>query len=187
MQLAPFKAGRTARRLKSRTQRGGEAFRNEVGIVVADFATLFIDRVPEALAMEHIRTTLELISTEEIRESFPTSSGGIAGLIGALSAWACRLLPGCDEVNVSVEVATRLGTSVPGAHAWMIRPLLLTGGIPAEVGLRILEADAQLECETEGDAADMLKFYPEGVSLFTGVNARARTAINRGCKVKQGG
>lgn len=182
MQLALFKPGRSARRLKSRTQRGGEAFRNEVGTVVADFATLFIDRVPPPLTNRHIRTVLELTSTEEIRDSFPTSSGGIAPLLGQLSAWVCRLMPACDEVNVSVEVATRLGTSIPGAHAWMIRPLLLTGGIPAEVGIRILEADARSECETAGDAGEMLKFYPEGVSLFTGINARARAAINRGCK-----
>lgn len=185
VQLAPFRPGGSTGRLKSRTQRGGEAFRDEVGTVITDFATLFIDRVPDPLVREHVMNVLERASTETIRTSFPTSSGGVAPLIGQLSHWACRLLPACDEVNVSVEVAARLGTSVPGAHAWMVRPLLLTGGIPAEVAIKILEADASAECGVAGNANEMLKFYPEGLSLSTGTNARARAAINRGCKPKR--
>lgn len=179
--LAPFKPGRSTRRLKSRSQRGGEAFRDEVGTAVANFATLFIDRVPTQLVQEHIRTVLERLDAEEIKDSFESSAAS-APLLGQLSAWACRLFPGCDEVNVSVEVATRLGTSVPGAHAWMVRPLLLTGALPAEIAVRILEADAQAECASVGNADEMLKFYPEGVFLLSGVNARARAAINKGCK-----
>lgn len=180
--LAPFKPGRSTGRLKSRSQRGGEAFAQEAGEVIADFATLFIGRVPETLAREHIMNVLERLDARRIREEFPTTSGGSVALVGQLSAWACRLLPGCDEANVSVEVATQLGTSVPGAHAWMVRPLLLTGGIPAEVGVRILEADAAAECARAGNADEMLKFYPEGISLFQGIRARARLAINKGCK-----
>lgn len=71
---------------------------------------------------------------------------------------------------------------MPGAHAWMVRPLLLTGAIPGEVAVRILEADAAAECASAGNAEQMLKFYPEGISLFQGINARARAAINKGCK-----
>lgn len=183
--LVPFKPGRSTGRLKSLSQRGGEAFSEETGEIIADYATLFIDRVPEPLVKEHIMNVLDRLDARKIRETFPTSSGAIIPIVGQLSAWACRLLPGCDEANVSIEVATRLGTSVPGAHAWMVRPLLLTGGVPAEVAVRILEADAFLECQSVGNADAMLKFYPEGLSLFQGVRARARSAINRGCKAKQ--
>lgn len=183
------------RSLVSRAQ-GGRSFTGGPPVgVVANYATLFIDRVPDELTEEHMKRVIEGlrgVGAEALARVSPAASS--AASIGVLSRVACRLLPGCDEDTVSAEVAKRLGTTVEGAHAWMIRPFIVgqLGRISPtrNVGLRILAASAEAACAESGSAAELRRWYTSAPTVGSKVEQRllskqylrANRAINKGCK-----
>lgn len=169
--------------LPKRTQRGGKFFAGAAGKLVSDFATLFQDRIPADLAPEMLRTLLERLSPEAVDEAFqlvrPTSS--LPSLVVALSKFACRLLPACRAETVSEDVANRLGTTLQGAHAWMVRPLLFASPPANRLGLIILEKEAEVACRERGNAGEMLQWFPDtGILGVLSVTPISR--INKGCK-----
>lgn len=190
------------RTLPRRTQRGGVAFIEEAGFLIADFATLFIDRTESAAAAAQVveavieafgpmaLTVLEKAFKAQIgralRRSVATAPEELIGkVIEPLSRHLCKVLPGCTADTISEEVADRKDTTVQGAHAWMLRPFLLGRAevtvrgakAPLQAGaLFLLELDAKFSCAEHGDAKEMLRWYPN-----SGQYPGAVAAIERGC------
>lgn len=190
------------RALPRRTQRGGIAFIEEAGFLIADFATLFIDRtenradaarVVEAViaafgptALSALEKAIRAQTLRAIRQSVATAPEAAVGrVIEPLSRFLCKILPGCDADTISEEVAKRKDTTVQGAHAWMLRPFLLGKAevtvrgakAPLQAGaLWLLELDAKFSCAEHGDASEMLRWYP-----VSGQYPGAVKAIERGC------
>lgn len=189
------------RTLPKRTQRGGKDFAEEAGFVISEVATLFIDRAGtggEQALLERVIAALSPAVLDAFGKQFERAVGKllrqrvatapeelIGQIIAPISRFLCKLSPGCTADTISEEVANRKGTTVNGAHAWMLRPFLLG---PSEVTLRgtkaplaagalyLLELDAKFSCAEHGDAEEMLRFYPIG-KPYPG----ARAAIERGC------
>lgn len=193
-----------SRTLPKRTQRGGIAFSEEAGFLIADFATLFIERTPlPAEAAKVVAAVIEafgplaLTALEKafraqvgraFRKSVATAPEALVGkVIEPLSRHLCKILPGCTADTISQEVANRKDTTVQGAHAWMLRPFLLSGAeltslrpsrAPLQAGaLFLLELDAKFSCAQHGDAKEMLRWFPNS-SQYPGAIA----AIERGCE-----
>lgn len=193
---------RASKGLPKRTQRGGKAFRDEAGRLIADVATIFIDPPVTPLEIAHnIERVLEALSPElldvfskqfvkqvgrDIRRSIGSQvEGAVGDVIEPISRYLCKLAPQCTSDTISAEVAKRKGTTIQGAHAWMLThfllgdaPLQLRGGkAPLQAGsLWLLELDAKFSCIEHGDADEMLRFYPKGAP-YPG----ARDAIIKGC------
>jgi len=186
VQLAPSKG------LQRRRQRGGVAFSEATfkltRDLISDFATLFIDRVPAELSREVMASLLERVAPDAVDEVFDgVSARSTAGvLITRLSKFACRVLPGCTEDTVSEEVARRLNTTTQGAHAWMLRPLLFASPITQRIAFSILESEGEIACRLEGNADEMLRWFPEepfGIALLTRpLTFEPRRRIEKGCK-----
>jgi len=198
---------RGGRRLPKRTQRGGRDFKDTDAYaeVISEYATLFLDRVPEALASEAIRTILEAFGVPDsplIKRLTDAAAANIleklrgrlgdkveqivrdrGPIITKLSGDLCRLLPGCNSETVSAEVAKRLDTTIQGAHAWLVRPLLFSPGPATNFALEVLRIEARFACLEHGSASSLRRFY-EGKALVTGkpMFGDALDAINRGCK-----
>lgn len=193
--------------LPKRTQRGGRDFKetDAYAEVIAEYATLFLDRVPEALAADAIRVVLEAFGVPDSKVVEKLTDAAARNIIRAikgklgdkleqiakdrgpiitkLSGTLCRIIPGCDSETVSAEVAKRLDTSIEGAHAWLVRPLLFSKGPVAEFALEVLRIEARSACLQRGTADDLRRFY-EGKALIGGAPmfGDALRAINRGCK-----
>lgn len=181
-------------------QRGGKAYQQEAGLLIADFATLFIDRTQSAAEEAHVVARVlagfdpaalrefELGLSPEFRRSIRrdvrTAPQRLVGqVIEPISRYLCRMLPGCTADTISQEVANRKATTVQGAHAWMLRPFLLAGtGLttrraPLAAGaLYLLELDGKFSCAEHGNADEMLRFYPDSKQYPGAVRA-----IERGC------
>ena len=195
------------RRLPSRTQRGGRSFKetDAYAEVIADYATLFIDRVPERLASEALVKVLEGFGVPDsaltrkltdlaARKILQQLKGKLSDkleqmlkdrgpIITRFSQAMCRLLPGCTADTVSQEVADRKGTTIQGAHAWMVRPLLFISPGTATFGLEVLRIEAKYACLEHGTADSLRAFYQAEI-LTTGkpLYADALEAINKGCR-----
>lgn len=195
------------RRLPSRTQRGGRSFKetDAYAEVIADFATLFVERVPEKLATEALvkvlegfgvpdsaltRTLTDAAAKKILRDLRGRLSDKLeqilrdrGPIITRFSQAMCRLLPGCSADTVSEEVANRKGTTIQGAHAWMVRPLLFISPGTATFGLEVLRIEARGACLEHGTADSLRQFYQTEI-LTTGkpLYADALDAINKGCK-----
>lgn len=190
------------RTLPRRTQRGGVAFIEEAGFLIADFSTIFIDRTENrAAAAQVVQAVIEAFgptALTALEKAFRSQVGRafranvltapetlIGKVIEPLSRYLCKILPGCDADTISEEVATRKGTTTQGAHAWMVRPFLLGNtqlslrgtAAPLQAGaLFILELDAKFSCSEHGDAKEMLRWFPNPTQYPGAVEA-----INRGC------
>ena len=195
------------RRLPSRTQRGGRSFKetDAYAEVIADFATLFLDRVPEKLASEALVKVLEgfgvpdseltrKLTDAAARKILKSLRGKLSDkleeivrdrgpIITRFSQTMCRLLPGCTADTVSEEIANRKGTTIQGAHAWMVRPLLFMSPGTATFGLEVLRIEARGACLEHGTADSLRAFYQTEI-LTTGkpLYADALEAINKGCR-----
>lgn len=198
---------RGGRRLPKRTQRGGRDFKDTDAYaeIISEYATLFLDRVPEALASEAIRTVLEAFGVPDspLRQKLTDAAArnilkAIRAKLGdkveqlvrdrgpiitKLSGEICRILPGCDSETVSAEVAKRLDTTIEGAHAWLVRPLLFSPGPLTNFALEVLRIEARSACIQRATADDLRRFY-KGKALLTGAPmfGDALDAINSGCK-----
>ncbi len=201
---------RPAKGLPKRSQRGGKDFTVEDAYteVVSEYATLFLDRVPEAAAAEAVRRVLAVFGVpdneltrmlsdavtrrilRDIRGSLPKSVEELvkrtAPLITRLSQTICRIIPGCTADTVSQEVADRKGTTIQGAHAWMVRPIIMTGSPkspPVIFAMEVLRVEAAFACRQHGTANSLREFYT-GREVLTGepMFGDALRAINRGCK-----
>lgn len=173
--------------------------------IISEYATLFIDRVPEALVSEAIRVVIEAFgvpdsplltrltdaTAKNILKAIRSKLGDKVEdlvrdrgpIITKLSGDLCRILPGCNSETVSAEVAKRLDTTVEGAHAWLVRPLLFSPGPATNFALEVLRIEARSACIQRGTADDLRQFY-RGTAFLTGapVFGDALDAINRGCK-----
>ena len=193
-------------RLPPRTQRGGRDFKetDAYAEVIADYATLFIDEVPEKLVAGVLRDIIGAFGVpdsplnrkltdafskailRDLKEKLGDKLGTIirdrGPIITRLSEQLCRLLPGCNSDTVSAEVAKRKGTTIQGAHAWMVRPLLFIRGGPATFALEVLRVEARFSCIQHGDANEMRRFF-QTEALLTGAPSfgDALRAIDRGC------
>lgn len=198
---------RNGRRLPKRTQRGGREFNvtDAHAEIISEYATLFIDRVPEALVSEAIRVVIEAFgvpdsplltrltdaTAKNILKAIRSRLGDKveelvrdrAPIITKLSGDLCRILPGCNSETVSAEVAKRLDTTIEGAHAWLVRPLLFSPGPATNFALEVLRIEARSACLQRGTADDLRQFY-RGTAFLTGAPmfGDALDAINRGCK-----
>lgn len=193
----------STRTLPKRTQRGGIDFEEEAGFLIADFATLFIERTPlppeaakvvaaviEAFGPRALRALEKAFKAQvgrAFRQSVATAPESVVGaVIEPLSRFLCRILPGCSADTISQEVANRKGTTIQGAHAWMLRPFLVGKAelttlrptrAPLQAGaLFLLELDAKFSCSEHGSADEMMRWYPNP-KQYPGAHA----AIERGC------
>lgn len=185
--------------LRGRRGRPGRAFQDEAGIIFSDFGTLFIGNVPEPMqaplteamirglspaAIKAFGKTLGPGFRRELRRRASSAPEQVFGkLFKPLSSFICKALPGCDAETVSEDVANKRNTTIQGAHAWMIRPLVLQGtGLTtrrapvAAAGLFLLQLDAKFSCIEHGNADEMFRFYPVDAP-YPG----ARKAIEKGC------
>lgn len=193
--------------LPSRTQRGGKSLRETDAFleVVADFATLFIDRVPEKLASQALRAVLvelgvpdsplvRALTDRTAKLILRDLKGRLADkiediirdrgpIITRLSSQLCRILPGCDAETVSAEIAERKNTTIEGAHAWLVRPLLFISPSTAAFANEVLRIEARASCLNHG-TADAMRVWFRAEILTTGkpLYADALEAINKGCK-----
>jgi len=193
--------------LPSRTQRGGRDLKETDAFaeVIADYATLFVDRVPDELASEALRAVLAAVGvpdspltralTDAVSKAILRDlKGKLADklediirdrgpIITRLSSNLCRILPGCTAETVSAEVAKRKDTTIQGAHAWMVRPLLFLSPGTAAFATEVLRVEARGACLEHGTADSMRAFYQTTI-LTTGkpLYADALDAINKGCK-----
>ena len=196
------------RRLPKRAQRGGTAFSETAGQLIAEFSTLFIERTPlpkeaaqvVAAVIEAFGPTalsalekafLAQIKRGALRSVANAPESMIGKVIEPLSRHLCKVLPGCDSDTISAEVAKRKETTVHGAHAWMLRPFLLGDAAlglrgaraPLQAGaLFLLELDARFSCRDLGDADEMIRWFPADKD-YPG----ALAAINKGCRKGKGG
>ncbi len=193
--------------LPSRTQRGGRDLKetDAYAEVISDFSTLFVDRVPDALAAEAMRAVLANFGVPDspltraltdaaaklilrklrgkLADKVEQLNRDRGPIITRLSGQLCRLLPGCDEATVSEEVAKRKGTTIQGAHAWMVRPLLFISPGTATFANEVLRIEARSACLEHGTADSLRAFFQTEI-LTTGkpLYDDALTAINKGCK-----
>ena len=196
--------------LGPRTQRGGRAFveADEWAHVVSEYATLFLDRVPEAMAQQLLQEVITQFGAPDseltrrltdatakaimrkIRGSLPKTVEELVAkagpLITRLSQVLVRTIPGATEETVSAEVAKRLDTTIQGAHAWMVRPILAGQGSktgPGRFALEVLRVEAAYACREHG-TADSLRVWYRRKALLTGAPSYgdALAAINKGCR-----
>ena len=85
---------------------------------------------------------------------------------------------GLEEDTISEQLAVELGTSVPGAHFFLLRDFLSFGSpAPIQAGLAgILFDEQRKEFERRGEAGldDIERFYPKGF-IGAALRRRART------------
>lgn len=81
------------------------------------------------------------------------------GPIPPISRFLCRILPGCNEDTVSAEVARRLGTTLQGAHAFMLAPLITLDPVSYRAVILTEAKFALAQRGSEGIDA-MLRFMP---------------------------
>lgn len=173
--------------------------------MIADFATIFIDRVPEALASQALRAVLAEVGVPDspltraltdraAKAILRDLKGKLADkledilrdrgpIITRLSSQLCRLLPGCNAETVSAEIADRKGTTIEGAHAWLVRPLLFFSPGTAAFAVEVLRIEARASCLNHGTADEMRRWFQTEI-LTTGkpLYKDALDAINKGCK-----
>lgn len=93
------------------------------------------------------------------REGLAAVSEYLCGVWESVGAFG-----GCDQETISGEVAQRKGTTVQGAHAWMVRFIALhpAGGIPTRL---VLRSEARNACREQGAAGidEMARWYQSPV------------------------
>lgn len=193
--------------LPRRTQRGGVSFVEGDAFteIISDYATLFLDRVPQELSAQAIRVVIEAFGvpdnpvtraltdavSREILRRLRTRLGDTlekilrdrGPIITKMSQTLCRVLPGCNADTVSQEVADRKNTTLQGAHAWMVRPLLFQKGPVREFALEVLRVEARSACLEHGTADSLRAFFQAQALLVSRPqDGGALKAIDRGCR-----
>lgn len=177
-------------------------------MIIADYATLFLDKVPEAGAQAAVQRVLEAFGLPDnpvtrelsdavakallrrLRKQLPQDVASliveIGPLITKLSQTLARVIPGVTADTISQEIANRKGTTIQGAHAWMVRPIFLTNSPtspPVRFALEVLRVEAAFACHEHG-TADSLRVFYKGRALLTGAPmfGDALRAIDKGCR-----
>ena len=175
---------------------------------MSDYATLFIDRIPQEMVSQLLNEVITQFGApdseltrrltdatakaiiRQVRGALPKTTEALVAkagpIITRLSQVLVRTIPGATEETVSAEVAKRLDTTIQGAHAWMVRPILAGQGSktgPGRFALEVLRVEAAYACREHG-TADSLRVWYQRKALVTGAPSYgdALAAINKGCR-----
>lgn len=159
----------TSQSLPKRTQRGGKDFDRPLEFI-NEYALLFIDEAAPEQANQVAAELARKINRmpDDIRD-LPARINRltpIGKIIGPISEFLCRtwqasgIAGGCTETTISAEIAKRKNTTVQGAHAWMIRPLLFGPPLAQRAANFVLETEAEFACQERGPDGinEMIRF-----------------------------